>query len=108
MNKREKIAQLKNFQAKADAIRKELGINPPHEIIFLGEGGMSNGLIVVEADGFGGATLRVVEGRYPLDHITRFEKWFPNERKAGEASERMAFHGVPAGVVLGEAADFNS
>jgi hypothetical protein len=58
-------------------------------------------LLIVEADGFGGATTSIVEGNYPVDYITKFEKAFPTEREAEAAAERVAFKGMPPSRVLG-------
>ena len=45
---------------------------------------------VVEADGVGGAILRVVEGNYPVDYYTREEKEFPTEAGAVRAAEALS------------------
>ena len=44
-------------------------------------------IILVEADGFGGAVLRVVEGNYPMDFYTREERNFATEAEALHAAE---------------------
>ena len=43
----------------------------------------------VEADGLGGAVLRVVEGNYPVDYFTHEEKEFSTEAEAVRAAEAL-------------------
>jgi hypothetical protein len=45
--------------------------------------------VVVEADGFGGATLSVVEGNYPIDFLCLRETRFRTERAAIQAAEGL-------------------
>ena len=59
----------------SDAAVGILAITPDEEII------------LVEADGFGGAVLRVVEGNYPMDFYTREEQAFSTEAEALRAAE---------------------
>ena len=103
MNNHEKIAELRNLQAKADLIRQELGISSPGKVTFLAESGAA-GPIVVEADGFGGATTSIIEGNYPLDYITKFERFFPSEEEAAAAAEEVAFQGAAPHRALGPGA----
>lgn len=98
-----KLAELRNLQNRADTLRKELGISRPGEVTFLSscnEGG--DGIIVVEADGLGGATTSVVEGNYPVDYVTKFERSFPSERAAETAAEDIAFNGISLTAILVE------
>ncbi|HYT60913.1 MAG TPA: hypothetical protein VEL06_12125 [Haliangiales bacterium] len=46
--------------------------------------------IIVEADGFGGATLLVVEGNYPISYSIKRQRRFTREDEACEAAEAMA------------------
>ena len=46
-------------------------------------------IALVEADGFGGAVLRVVEGNYPVDYNTREEKSFSTEAEAVSKAEAL-------------------
>jgi hypothetical protein len=90
MNETEKLAELRRLQTKADSIRRELGISSPGEILYRADLDMiSDAIVLVEADGFGGATTRIVEGNYPLDHCTKFEKFFPTESEADMAAEQI-------------------
>ena len=93
MNSTEKLAEIRSLQARADVIRKELGLNPPGKITYLAPLDVtSNDTVVVEADGFGGATTSVVEGNYPVDYLIKFETFFPTESQAEWAADELACH----------------
>jgi hypothetical protein len=90
------IADLKQLQNKADALRKSLGISRPGEITFLAaRDGSDDEVVVVVADGVGGATTRIVIGNYPLDYNVEFEKAFSTERSAEAAAEKLACSSAP-------------
>ncbi|MGH9433078.1 MAG: hypothetical protein ACRD3T_16220 [Terriglobia bacterium] len=98
-----KLAELRNLQNRADTLRKELGISRPGEVTFVASrNGVSDDIVVVETDGFGGATTSVVEGNYPVDYVTKFERSFSNEREAEEAAEDIAFNGISLTAILEE------
>jgi hypothetical protein len=101
MNKTEKLAELRSLQTNADSIRQELGISQPGKILFLSSLGSDNDVVVVEADGFGGATTSVVEGNYPIDYVTKFERFLPSEQDAEAAAEELSFEGAAPMAVLG-------
>ncbi len=46
-------------------------------------------MVIVEADGFGHATMRVVEGNYPLDYLAISEKMFQSEQDAQDAADAI-------------------
>ena len=70
MTSTEKLTELRGVQSRADAIRQQLEFNPPGKVTYLAPlDVVSDDTIVVEADGFGGATTSVVEGNYPVDYI---------------------------------------
>ncbi len=101
MNRDEKLADLRNLETKAAAIRKELAISPPGMLIFLAKCDAGDDeIVVVEADGFGGATTRIVAGNYPVDFISKFDKFFMSEEEAIAAAERVAFEGASPYEVL--------
>src|SRR5438552_1999755 len=80
MTRNEKLAELRALDANASAVRHELGINRPGTITFLAQSGeLDDTVVLVECDGFGTATTRVVEGNYPVDYVTKFERVFPTE-----------------------------
>ena len=98
-----KVAELKSLENRADILRKEIGSSRTGEVIFLASrDGMGDDIIVVEADGLGGATTSVVVGNYPVDYVARFHKSFPSERDAEVAAEDIAFNGVSPSDILGE------
>jgi len=43
----------------------------------------------------------VVEGNYPADYVTKFEKSFPSEQEAEAAAAEVAFKGISPRQVLG-------
>jgi hypothetical protein len=76
-----------NLQSQLDDVRQRLQIGDRGEILFRAD--LSYGddeVVLVEADGFGGAILRVVEGNYPVDYLTREERAFSTEAEAEEAA----------------------
>ena len=100
MERAEKLAELRSLQARADAIRKSFGFSPPGQVISLASLGVSpDDTVVVEADGFGGATTSVVEGNYPVDYIDKFERFFPSESEARGAAE-LVWHGASPRQIL--------
>ena len=98
----EKLAELKNLQTQIDAIRRELGISQPGTVTFFASGrpGCDDDVVVL-ADGFGGATTSIVEGNYPVDFVTKFERIFPSEEDAEAAAEELSFKGTAPIQVLG-------
>jgi hypothetical protein len=62
---------------------------------------LSNDVVVVEADGFGGATTRVVEGNFPVDYCAKCEKSFETEREAEQAAQQIVDNKLSAALVLG-------
>jgi len=93
---------LRSLQIRCDTIRQELDICAPGEITFSASLGVStDDMVVVEADGFGGATAIVVEGNYPVDYVIRFERSFLTEEEAVATAEAMAFQGSSPSQVLG-------
>jgi len=97
-----KLPELRGLQRRVDTLRKELGISPPGTVTFLAfRDGVGDDMVVVEADGLGGATTSVVEGNYPVDHLIKFERSFPSEHEAEAAAEEVAFGGISPGRILG-------
>ncbi len=100
-NRTEKLTELRDFQARCDAIRQELEFNAPGKVIYMAPLDVSpDDTVVVEADGFGGATTSVVQGNYPVDYVIRFERLFPSEGEAESAAEEVASHRARPGQVL--------
>ena len=90
MSAEEMLARLQQLQPEVDQIRKQLRIGAPSEVLFLANrNSFDEELVVVEADGFGGATTSVVEGNYPLDFLTHSEETFSTEAAALEAAANL-------------------
>jgi hypothetical protein len=105
MNNTDKLAELRSLQARADAIRQELDFSPSGKVIYLAPLDVSaDDVVVVEADGLGGATTSVVEGNYPLDYIIKFERFFASESEAERAAEDLARHRASPCQVLAASA----
>jgi hypothetical protein len=82
---RESVARL---QIRLDSLRKQLGISERGQVLYRFDASYCDEeIILVEADGFGGAVLRVVEGNYPMDFLTREEQTFQTEDEAVAAAE---------------------
>lgn len=84
-----KLNQLRKLQAEANRLRRELGISRPDEVIYSAPLDLADETVVVEADGLGGATLKVVEGNYPIDYLTKLEQLFGSEESAQTAAEEL-------------------
>ena len=105
MRTRQKLNKLRRLQRDADAIRQELGIGSCGEITYQAELDVtSDDTVLVEADGYGGATTRIVEGNFPVDYSIKFEKAFRSESEAEAAAEEIASHKrTPRQVLRGTA-----
>jgi len=94
MSAEEMIARLRELQAEADEIRQKLRIGAPSEVLFLSCLNMvDEDIVVVEADGFGGATTKVVEGNYPLDYMALSEEEFSTQAAALAAAAKLVDEG---------------
>lgn len=103
MNNEEKLAELRALQCRVDTLRAELGISPPGKVLYQScRTVMSDDLVIVAADGFGGATTRIVEGNYPIDYCTNFEKSFASEKMAEAAAEQLVGTRTSPSLVLGD------
>jgi hypothetical protein len=90
MNDQESLARLKQLENESAIIRQRLRISSPNAVIFQTPmNAVDDEDVVVEADGFGGAMLSVVEGNYPIDFLSLRETGFATERAAIRAAERL-------------------
>lgn len=81
---RQLISRLQN---QLDEMRQRLNVSAAGVVLFRAD--LSYGddeVVLVEADGLGGAVLRVVEGNYPVDYNTREERKFSTEAEAVSAA----------------------
>jgi hypothetical protein len=85
-----KLAELRAVQAKANKLRSELGVSDPNEEVWQAD--VDDGLMVVVADGEGGADLMLVEGNYPVDYMTNRQKSFKSEDRACAVADRLLQH----------------
>jgi hypothetical protein len=76
----DKIDQLKGLDRAADTMRKELGFHKPGEVLFQMDNWATE--VVVEANGYGGATILEIAGSYPGDYKLVREKVFDSEEAA--------------------------
>jgi hypothetical protein len=97
---KEKLKELQRLQFELDAIRQELGIGAPNEILYLAGFVSGNEQLVVEADGFGAAVTSIIEGNYPIDFWIRYQKRFDSEGEAVDAAERIVENESLAAEVL--------
>jgi len=103
MKAHNRIAQLRQAQAQADSIRRELGINAPRAVLYLAPlYATDDDVLLVEADGFGEATTSVIEGNYPIDYVTKREKRFLTEEEAVAAAADIIEHPLAARTLLAE------
>ncbi len=79
---------ISRLQNQLDEARKRLNISAPDVVLYRADVSYGDDEVaLVEADGLGGAVLRVVEGNYPVDYLTRNEKAFSTEAEAVYAAE---------------------
>jgi hypothetical protein len=95
------IMRLRRLQAEIDRIRAKLGISAPGELLYRASLDVcDDDEIVVEADGFGGATTSVVEGNFPMDYRTHYAKKFDTEEAALQAAEAVEEERVEPEAIL--------
>ncbi len=86
-----RLKRLRSIELESEKLRKQLGCSRAGEVVFQATRSMwSDEDIIVEADGFGGATLLVVEGNYPISYSIKRQRRFTREDEACEAAEAMA------------------
>ena len=84
------LIKLKHLHAKSEKIRRQLRISSPNSVIFRAAmNPVDAEEVIVEADGFGGARLKLIEGNYPIDFLSLRETKFPTEAKAITAAEQL-------------------
>ena len=100
------INKLRRFQRQADSIRTKLSISPPGAVIYKADlDVIGDETVVVEADGFGGAATKVVEGNYPIDYCTKFESAFATEDEAVTTAEAIVEGEIRAPSTIGREED---
>ena len=72
-------------------LRSDNEFSVPGEVLFASPTDSTpNGLVVVTADGLGGAATNIVAGNYPLDFQTLSSRHFATESRAMKMANRMA------------------
>ena len=90
MNDEPSLARLKELESESAVIRQRLGISSPNTVVYQAPlNAIDDEMVIVEANGFGGATLRIVEGNYPIDFLCLRETTFATERAAIDAAQRL-------------------
>ena len=79
---------LLRLQGELDELRARLQIFERGCILFRADlSCCDDRVVLVEADGLGGAVMRVIEGNYPVDYSIYEEREFPTESEAVAAAE---------------------
>jgi len=79
---------ISRLQSQLDEVRQRLNVSAPGVVLYRADVSYGDDEVAyVEADGLGGAVLRVVEGNYPVDYFTRKEMKFSTEAEAVRAAE---------------------
>lgn len=90
MKRDQELRRLRRLQSEIDSIRRLLGISAPGTVVYSSLlRSLGDEVVVVEADGMGGATTSVVEGNYPIDFTTKYEEQFPSEEIAIRKAENL-------------------
>jgi hypothetical protein len=84
------IEAITDLQEKLDFLRRRFGVADRGVILYRSEVSYADAeFIVVEADGFGGATMRRGDGNYPTDFLTLQELEFATELDAVRGAENL-------------------
>lgn len=91
MTRLNKYFKLMCLTEEAGALRKELGVSAPNALLYRKRRSvLEQPVVVVEADGVGGAWTSIVEGDYPFDYLALYEKHFRREAEAVRAAKDVA------------------
>ena len=90
MKRSQELQRLRRLQREIDSIRRQLRISSPGTVIYSSPlRSLEDEVVVVEADGMGGATTSVIEGNYPIDFIAKYEESFSSEKHAIRKAENL-------------------
>lgn len=96
----QELKRLQRLHITVDALRRKLGINAPGVVLYSSPlCALEDEVVVVEADGGGGATTCVVEGNYPVDYITKFEKHFDSEEEAIRTADGLVGKSLSSSMI---------
>jgi hypothetical protein len=80
-------AALQELDAASKAIREKFKFSNPDECIWSGD--YFDDELIVEADGYGGATLSRIEGNHPVDYFVHDSMTFDTEDEACRAANAL-------------------
>ncbi len=81
---------IKRLQDQLNEARRGMNVSASGIVLFRAELSYADDEVaIVEADGFGGAVLLIVEGNYPVDYNIRDKRHFPTEAEAVRAAEAL-------------------
>jgi hypothetical protein len=84
------LATLIGAQQQADEIRRTFGISDPRTILFQAPlNHLDDDKVIVEADGLGSCTMRIVQGDFPIDCLVLHERKFDSEAAGVAAAESI-------------------
>ncbi|NGZ09383.1 MAG: hypothetical protein CV088_08340 [Nitrospira sp. LK70] len=90
MKRDQELRRLRRLQSEIDSIRRLLGISSPGTVVYSSPlRSLEDEVVVVEADGMGGATTSVIGGNYPIDFTTKYEERFASEEMAIRKAENL-------------------
>ena len=83
--------RLIRLSREATDLRQKLRFSEPNKLLYRSfTSAPESRLVVVEADGCGGAWTSMVEGRFPLDYLVLYERHFETETEAIRTAEDVA------------------
>jgi hypothetical protein len=85
-----KKARMLALKREVDHLRNDCEFSAPGEVLFASPTDSTpNGLVIVTADGLGGAVTSIVAGNYPLDFQTLSSRQFSSESRAMKMADRI-------------------
>lgn len=105
MKAQEMLTKLKTLDKEANRLRCKLRFAEPNKLLYRSfTSAQETRMVVVEADGHGGAWTSMVEGRFPLDYLVLYEKHFEGEAEAVRLAQDVVQLRADPGVALQPAA----
>ena len=81
---------LKRLDKRATFLRQKLGLSAPNRLLYRGRLSASESrMLLVEADGAGGAWASMVEGNHPFDYQLFYERHFDVEAEAVRVAKEV-------------------
>ena len=87
MTRPSKRSKLRRLTKETEVLRRELGVSAPNTLLYRKRrSALKSPVVLVEADGIGGAWTSMIEGNYPFDYLVLYEKHFRQEVAAIRAA----------------------